>query len=122
MNSRQQIYIALGSNKGDRFKHLQDAVEFIHLKLGAIKIISKVYSTPALGFEADNPGDDFLNACLLVDTELKPKKVMQEFWSAVLAREWQLQQISINISEQLSVIIKRVLFCLDNIIMQTLFA
>ena len=78
MDKHQHIYIALGSNKGDRFKHLQDAVDFIHLKIGAIKIISQVYSTPALGFDVDNPGDDFLNACLLVETELKPKKVMQE--------------------------------------------
>ena len=74
MNQPQQVYISLGSNKGDRFKNLQEAIDLIHLKIGAVKIISKVYNSPALGFE----GDDFYNACLHVETRLKPKKVMQE--------------------------------------------
>ncbi len=73
MNQPQQVYISLGSNKGDRFKHLQDAIDLIHLKIGTIKIISKVYNTPAFGFESD----DFYNACVLVETYLRPVKVMQ---------------------------------------------
>ncbi|TJY32487.1 2-amino-4-hydroxy-6-hydroxymethyldihydropteridine diphosphokinase [Pontimicrobium aquaticum] len=73
MNQPQQVYISLGSNKGDRFKNLQEAIDLIHLKIGMIKIISKVYNSPAFGFE----GDDFYNACLHVETHLKPKKVMQ---------------------------------------------
>lgn len=74
MNQPHQVYISLGSNKGDRFKNLQDAIDSIHLNIGTIKIVSKVYNTPAFGFE----GDDFYNACLHVSTYLKPKKVMQE--------------------------------------------
>ncbi|MCK0178913.1 2-amino-4-hydroxy-6-hydroxymethyldihydropteridine diphosphokinase [Flavobacteriaceae bacterium S0862] len=74
MNQPQQVYISLGSNEGDRFKNLQDAIDLIHLKIGTVKIISKVYNTPAFGFE----GADFYNACLHVSTYLKPKKVMQE--------------------------------------------
>lgn len=74
MNQPYQVYISLGSNKGDRFKNLQEAINLIHLKIGMIKIISKVYNSPAFGFESD----DFYNACLRVDTHLKPKKIMQE--------------------------------------------
>jgi 2-amino-4-hydroxy-6-hydroxymethyldihydropteridine diphosphokinase len=74
MNQPQQVYISLGSNKGDRFKNLQEAIDLIHLKVGTVKIISKVYNSPAFGFE----GDDFYNACMHVETYLKPKKVMQE--------------------------------------------
>ena len=74
MNQPQHAYISLGSNKNDKFKHLQDAIDGIHRTVGNIKLISKVYRSPAFGFE----GEDFLNACLILETELKPKKLMQE--------------------------------------------
>lgn len=70
----QKIYISIGSNKGDKFKNLQAAVDAIHLKVGTVKIISKIFKTPALGFD----GDDFFNACLLVDSYLKPSKILKE--------------------------------------------
>src|SRR5690606_1985219 len=71
---RQKIYISLGSNKGDRLKHLQDAINLIFKKIGKINIISKVYNTPAVGFE----GDDFLKCCVILETEILPEKVMQQ--------------------------------------------
>ncbi len=74
MNQYQNVYISLGSNKGDKFKNLQDAITSIYFRIGNIKIISKVYKSPALGFE----GDYFLNACLIIETELKPTKAMRE--------------------------------------------
>jgi 2-amino-4-hydroxy-6-hydroxymethyldihydropteridine diphosphokinase len=77
MSQPQQIYISLGSNMGDRFKNLQLAIDQIHLKVGNIKIISKVYNTPAFGFESD----DFHNACILVETEMKPTKIMKTLLS-----------------------------------------
>lgn len=77
-----KVYISLGSNKGEKFKNLQDAIDLIYRKVGSIKLISKVYSSPAFGFE----GDDFLNTCLILETELKPAKVLK----ALLAIEKQL--------------------------------
>lgn len=74
MNQPQQVYISLGSNQGDRFKNLQNAIDQIHITVGNIKIISKVYNSPAFGFESD----DFYNACILVETEMKPNKLMKE--------------------------------------------
>ncbi|MCX7551717.1 2-amino-4-hydroxy-6-hydroxymethyldihydropteridine diphosphokinase [Xanthomarina sp. F2636L] len=74
MDTRQKIYISLGSNKGDRLKNLQDAINLIFKKIGKINIISKVYNTPAIGFE----GDDFFNCCLILETEIPSEKVMQE--------------------------------------------
>ena len=68
------FYIALGSNKGDKFKNLQDAIDLIHVKIGAIIRISKVYKSPAFGFESD----DFLNACLVLESHLQPKILLQE--------------------------------------------
>lgn len=73
MNQPKNIYISIGSNKGDKFKNLQGAIDAIHQKIGHVLSISKVYKTPAMGFD----GEDFFNACLIVETELKPKAVMQ---------------------------------------------
>ena len=74
MSQPQQVYISLGSNQGDRFKNLQNAIDQIHITVGNIKIISKVYNSPAFGFKSD----DFYNACILVETEMKPNKLMKE--------------------------------------------
>jgi len=73
MNQPKNIYISIGSNKGDKFKNLQNAVYLIHKIFGYVLSISRVYKTEALGFE----GDAFLNACIIVETHLKPKTAMQ---------------------------------------------
>lgn len=73
MISLKTIYIALGSNKGNKLQNLQAAVDAIFVKVGAVNRISKVYQTPAIGFE----GDDFFNSCVKVETELKPKKLLK---------------------------------------------
>ena len=68
------FHIALGSNKGDKFKNLQNAVDAIHVKVGTINSISKVYKSPAFGFESD----DFFNACLVLESTLQPEEVLHE--------------------------------------------
>ena len=77
MDQPHKVYIALGSNKGDRMKHLQDAVDLIFKKLGNILIISRVYNSQAVGFE----GDDFLNCCCIVETIHSPEETMQTLLS-----------------------------------------
>jgi len=74
MNSPNHVYIALGSNKGDRLKHLQDAVDLIFNEIGKVNIIAKVYNTPAFGFE----GDDFLNTCLYTETNFSAEEVLNK--------------------------------------------
>jgi deoxyguanosine kinase len=73
MKPTKTVYIALGSNKGNKLFYLQSAVDAIFKKIGTISKISKVYTTPALGFE----GAVFYNACIKVETELKPKKLLK---------------------------------------------
>ncbi len=68
------VYISLGSNKGDRLKNLQDAINLIYVKIGKIDIISKVYNTPAFGFEST----DFLNTCVRIETQFKAKEVLKK--------------------------------------------
>jgi len=74
MNTANHVYIALGSNKGDRLKYLQDAVDLIFTEIGKVSSIGKVYNTPALGFE----GDDFLNTCIYIETPCSAEGVLQK--------------------------------------------
>ncbi len=77
MEQPKRVYIALGSNLSDKFKNLQLALDAIHQKLGSIEKISKVFSSPAIGFD----GDDFFNACVIVRTYQKPSQVMKTLLS-----------------------------------------
>ena len=74
MKTTKKVYISLGSNKGDKFKNLQEAINAIYQKIGNVKIISKVYKSVSFGFE----GDDFLNVCTIIETSLSPKNVLNE--------------------------------------------
>lgn len=74
MTKPTTFHIALGSNKGDKFKNLQDAIDAIYVHVGNIKLISKVYKSPAFGFESD----DFFNCCLVLESYLKPQKVLKD--------------------------------------------
>ena len=78
MDQPHKVYIALGSNKGERLKHLQDAVDLIFKRVGKISIISRVYNTPALGFEKDASPENFLNTCIFIDTHFSAEEVMHK--------------------------------------------
>lgn len=84
------FHIALGSNKGDKFKNLQDAVDIIHERVGHINLISKVYKSPAFGFESD----DFLNCCLVLESYLEPQNVLD----ILLVIETTLGRIRTNVN------------------------
>ncbi len=74
MKSPKTFYIALGSNEGNRLELLQTAVDTIYREIGDIAAISKVYETPAWGFE----GNAFLNACIAVSSRFSPQKVLRQ--------------------------------------------
>ena len=74
MMHEKTVLIGIGSNKGDKLNHLQTAVDAIHTQIGSIHQISKLYQTPALGFE----GDDFINGCLKVSTLLDASEVLEK--------------------------------------------
>jgi len=74
MKTTKKVYISLGTNKGEKFKNLQDAINAIYLKIGSVKIISKVYKSPSFGFKSD----DFLNVCTIIETNFTASKVLKE--------------------------------------------
>lgn len=64
MNNPDLVYIALGSNEGNRLEQLQKALFEIESEVGEIITVSPVYESPAWGFQ----GNAFLNACIAVET------------------------------------------------------
>jgi 2-amino-4-hydroxy-6-hydroxymethyldihydropteridine diphosphokinase len=74
MKEMHTAYISLGSNQGERFYHLQEAIFLMGKRLGSVTQISRVYENAAIGFE----GDDFYNACIALTTALEPADLMVE--------------------------------------------
>ncbi|MDX2361035.1 MAG: 2-amino-4-hydroxy-6-hydroxymethyldihydropteridine diphosphokinase [Crocinitomicaceae bacterium] len=69
-----RVIFGLGSNLGDRYQHLSDAVETLRVRIGVLEKISDLYETPPMGFEADQ---DFLNLCLSILTPLSAQEILQ---------------------------------------------
>ncbi len=57
--------------------HLQKALDQMFERVGQVQQISRVYQSPAMGFE----GEDFLNAVAYLKTDMAPESVMQELLS-----------------------------------------
>ncbi|WP_430427765.1 2-amino-4-hydroxy-6-hydroxymethyldihydropteridine diphosphokinase [Maribacter litoralis] len=66
--------LSIGSNLGNRQLLLQKAIFEIGKVAGEIRQVSATYETPSWGFE----GEDFLNACLELQTLLSPNDLLKE--------------------------------------------
>lgn len=80
MNRITTTYIALGSNQGDKLNLLKKAIHEIYKTIGDVTRVSKVYKTPAWGFE----GEDFLNAVLEVKTRFSAELTLEKLLSIEL--------------------------------------
>ena len=69
------IYIALGSNMGDRKRHLQLACEAVIDFLGSFKKASAIYQTAAWG---NTEQQDFYNQVLCFESDLEAQEIMDE--------------------------------------------
>ena len=67
-------YLGLGSNIGDRLKHLKDAVAGLPGHGVQVLRSSSVYETEPVGLVLDQP--NFLNACVRVETEHVPEQLL----------------------------------------------
>lgn len=75
MNKEQHIvYLSLGTNLGDKFRNLQDALDEIALRVGSVEAVSSFIETEPLGFESENT---FLNAVCRVETILSPLELLE---------------------------------------------
>lgn len=69
----ERVYLATGSNMGDKAANLATALELIELYVGDLAQVSAVYRTAAWGKE-DQP--EFLNQAMSVDTKLEPETLL----------------------------------------------
>lgn len=69
----QSVYLLLGSNMGDRRKHLSDALWAIETNAGVIRGRSSVYETAAWGNIHQEP---FLNQAVRISTFLTPAELL----------------------------------------------
>jgi 2-amino-4-hydroxy-6-hydroxymethyldihydropteridine diphosphokinase len=67
-----KIYLSIGSNKGNRYSQIKEALKLIREDLGEIISISKIYETKSWGFESEK----FLNLCIAIKSELSPDKLL----------------------------------------------
>ena len=75
MNPRERVYVALGSNLGDREGHLARARESLgKLPLTTVLAASAVEETEAVGPAGQGP---FLNQMVLVETSLDPGRFLK---------------------------------------------
>lgn len=88
MKSITTTYIALGSNQGEKMDWLKKAVYEVYKAIGDVTRVSKVYKTPAWGFE----GDDFLNAVIEVNTRFSAEVTLEK----LLTIELQLGRIRVE--------------------------
>ena len=73
MKIQRITYLSLGTNQGNKLENLQNAIDMIAEKIGAILNISSVYKTASWGFDSN----DFYNICLKVSTYHPPEKLMK---------------------------------------------
>ncbi len=69
--SRDDVFLALGSNLGDRLRNLESALDALRTGL-RIAAVSGIYETEPVGFADQSP---FLNLVCRASTELSPEEL-----------------------------------------------
>jgi len=96
-----RVFLALGSNKGDREKYLKDAIKLLNIdsKIRLLKI-SSIYETIPYG---EIPQNNYLNGAVLIETNYSPndiyllvKKIEKEVGRTESVR-WGDREIDIDI-------------------------
>ncbi|MBR5653986.1 MAG: 2-amino-4-hydroxy-6-hydroxymethyldihydropteridine diphosphokinase [Prevotella sp.] len=67
------VYLALGSNMGDRQAHLRRAINEIEKQVGYVVRQSAFHVTEPVGFQSENL---FVNAAVCCHTELSPHELL----------------------------------------------
>lgn len=70
---RRPVYLALGSNLGDRRENILEAVRRLDSRFGVHIALSGLYESKADGFD----GPDFINAAVRYDLSLEPLQILR---------------------------------------------
>jgi len=71
---QHQVMVSLGSNQGNRLSLIESCIVLIHNEVAVVVKVSKIYETPAWGFESD----PFYNCVLLLHTSKAPQKLLNQ--------------------------------------------
>ncbi|MEO8239436.1 MAG: 2-amino-4-hydroxy-6-hydroxymethyldihydropteridine diphosphokinase [Flavobacterium sp.] len=74
MKSQHQVVLSIGSNQGNRLENIENCISLIHQEVGTVIQVSKLYETPAWGFESDA----FYNCALLLHSNLSAQKILSQ--------------------------------------------
>lgn len=74
MKSQHQIVLSIGSNQGNRLENIESCIALIHQEVGTVIQVSKLYETPAWGFESDA----FYNCALLLHSSSSAQKILNQ--------------------------------------------
>ncbi|RYJ36965.1 2-amino-4-hydroxy-6-hydroxymethyldihydropteridine pyrophosphokinase [Flavobacterium anhuiense] len=88
MKLQHQVVLSIGSNQGSRLENIQNCIDLIHQNVGTVIQVSKLYETPAWGFESDA----FYNCALLLHTYSSAQKILNQ----ILKVEKELGRIRLN--------------------------
>jgi 2-amino-4-hydroxy-6-hydroxymethyldihydropteridine diphosphokinase len=75
MQDSETIYLLLGSNLGDRSRHIREAIDKVKDRTGELFILSSLYETEPWGFTHETP---FLNQAVGFYTHTSPHKLLGE--------------------------------------------
>ncbi len=70
----RKIYLSIGSNKGNRYSFIKEALRLIRKDMGKVILMSKIYETKSWGFQSD----DFLNICIMIKSDLLPSELINK--------------------------------------------
>ncbi|WP_316634237.1 2-amino-4-hydroxy-6-hydroxymethyldihydropteridine diphosphokinase [uncultured Flavobacterium sp.] len=74
MKSQHQITLSIGSNQGDRLANIESCIALIHQEIGTVIRVSRLYETPAWGFESDA----FYNCALVLHSTSSAQKILNQ--------------------------------------------
>lgn len=72
MKIQRITYISIGTNQGNKLENIQQAINLIADKVGAVLKVASVYETASWGFDSNN----FYNTCIKVSTYLPPEQLI----------------------------------------------
>lgn len=72
MEHQNQVILSIGSNQGNRLATIQSAIESIHNEVGTVVKVSRLYETPAWGFESE----PFYNCALMIHTPTSAQVIL----------------------------------------------
>lgn len=72
MRIQNLVVLSLGSNMGNRLENIERCIDAIHHKVGTVIKVSKLYETPAWGFD----GDAFYNCTLVLHATHSAEEIL----------------------------------------------